>query len=400
MAYVPLDRFLVRAPLLPWAPSGDPARRLLRDPLGTLALALASPTLAAHQQGAPARRALARYGRRAAFRPTPAGLLAGVAMGALGPRSGGASGQPRAHWTIPWARLAGLGRALLDDPAIRAQVRLRRAPSLLCGLDRVRWLAFGASAAEQREAELDDRLAYILDAAHEWTPWATVRQVAESYADPLDGATGDALDELLLLLVDDGLLHHDLMPPLVGPPPSDWMLERLRQLTPPAPEAVVLSQVRGVLDGAGLGDGDAVDQARALLDQLPDGRDGGEGDPSASLMGSLVATLVHRPAQPLTLDRRVVQRAARLAPLWFRLQQALMPPVAERYLDPEPDQAIATATDLFGEGALDLEALALGAYGIDPAAPFDRADPDAGNLDAPDQDLPVLAGPQHDAPGA
>src|SRR5205085_10522686 len=129
MAYVALERFLVRAPLLPWTRAGDSGRRLLRHPLGKLALELASPSLAAHPQGAAARRALSRYGRRAAFRPTPAGLLAGVAMGALGTRSGGASGEPRAHWTIRWARLADLGRALLDDPAIRAPVRLRPSPS-------------------------------------------------------------------------------------------------------------------------------------------------------------------------------------------------------------------------------------------------------------------------------
>jgi thiopeptide-type bacteriocin biosynthesis protein len=34
-------------------------------------------------------------------------------------------------------------------------------------------------------------------------------------------------------------------------------------------------------------------------------------------------------------------------------------------------------TELFGEGEIDLEALALGNYGIDPAPAFDRADPDA-----------------------
>ncbi|HET6147813.1 MAG TPA: thiopeptide-type bacteriocin biosynthesis protein [Polyangia bacterium] len=370
MPYVPLDRFLLRAPLLPWTSSRDPARRLLRDPLGPIALALASPTLAAHPQGAPARRALARYGRRAAFRPTPAGLLAGVAVGALGARSRGATGQPRAHWAITWARLAALGRALLADLAIRGQVRLRRAPSLLCAPDRIRWLAFGESMAEQREAELDDRLAHILDAAQDWSTWAAVRQAAESPADTVTGAdaytSADGLDELLLLLIDDGLLHHDLMPPLVGPPPAEWMLGRLRRLEPPAAEAAALAQVLDALEHAGA----SVDQALALLDRLPDRRRAGETD-----SWPLVATLVHQPARPLTLDRRVVERAALLAPLVFRLQQALMPPVAERFLDPEPDEAIAIATELYGEGALDLEALALGGYGVDPAAPFDRGDP-------------------------
>ena len=385
MRYVPLDKFLLRAPLLPWSASGDPARRLLRDPLGRLALELASPSLAAHPQGAPARRALARYGRRAAFRPTPAGLLAGVAVGALGVRSRGATGQPRAHWTIAWARLARLGRALLADPLIRAQVRLRRAPSLLCGPDRVRWLAFGETAAEQREAELDDRLAYILDATQGWSAWAAVHQVADAHNDSdgnadndngndddddrqHDDATrpaADEIDDLLLLLIDDGILHHDLVPPLVGPPPIAWMLDRLRRLQPGAPEAGLLAQVREALEGA---DPDLA-RARALLDQLPDLRDDDDDHPPP-----LIATLVHQPARPVTLDRRVVERAAGLAPLLFRLQQALMPPVAERFLDPEPAEAVASAVELFGEGALDLEALALGAYGLEPAPAFDAAD--------------------------
>src|SRR6185369_10455137 len=108
--------------------------------------------------------------------------------------------------------VAALGRALLDDAEVRAQVRLRRAPSLLRGPDRVRWLAFGAPFAEEREAEADARLGRILDACEAWTPWPAARDAAAGG----DGGDGtEDVDELLLLLVDDGLLHHDLAPPLI-----------------------------------------------------------------------------------------------------------------------------------------------------------------------------------------
>jgi lantibiotic biosynthesis protein len=378
VAYLPLDRFLVRAPLLRWAGGGDPARRLLGDPLGRVALTLASPSLAAHPQGERARRALARYGRRATFRPTPSGLLAGVTIGALAARSGGASGEPRAHWGLAWSRVAALGRALLEDPAIQTQVQLRHAPSLLRGPDRARWLAFGESEADEREADLDARLARILDAAACWSRWDAVRAAVNADDRGAADSGDEDADELLLLLIDDGVLHHDLIPPLVGAAPAQWMIERLGDLRPAVPEAATLASALSALTT-----GDFVG-AHAILDQLPDLRDATSDEASPPL----VATLIHQPTRPLTLDRRVVERAARLAPLLFRLQEALTPPIAERFLDPALDEAVATASELFGDGALDLAALALGAYGVDPALSADHADADA--------DARHAAGPRRD----
>ncbi len=147
-----------------WRPrrSADAARRLMRDPLGARALALASASLTARMSAPGTKPAAAqsidRYARRAAFRATPAGLLAGVTVGTLGPRTGGATGTPRAHLAASWARMARLGRALLEDPEVRNQVHLRCAPSLLRGKDRVRWLAGSAGMAEEREADVDARL--------------------------------------------------------------------------------------------------------------------------------------------------------------------------------------------------------------------------------------------------
>ena len=397
MAYVPIGRFLVRAPLL--AAENlfkDPGPRLLNDRLGKMALALASTSLAGQPRGEGAARALGRYGRRAAFRATPSGLLAGVTVGALANRTGGASGQPRAHLELSWGRVAALGRALLEDRAIRSQVYLRHAPSLLRGADRVRWLAFGAALAEERQADLDARLARILDASRAWAPWAVLRAAArdeathadndnDDHRDHAGGASGDGdaandnddEDELLLLLIDDGLLHHDLMPPLVGPPAAGWMSARLATLRPAPPEAATLMRVRQSLAAEDLAD------ARAWLRRLPGAEDSGDHGPASG--PDVNATLVHQPTRPLTLARATVARAARLAPLLFRLQEALTPPVAERLADGGARAALATVRELFGEGGLDAAAWELGDYGVDPGAPphADDPDPDRGRGTGP-----------------
>ena len=70
-----------------------------------------------------------------------------------------------------------------------------------------------------------------------------------------------------------------------------------------------------------------------------------------------------RAGDPRSL-RGVVDRAAALAPLLFRLQDALAPPASERLAQPALDEALAAVTELQGVGALDLGALAAGDYGV------------------------------------
>ena len=85
MAYAPLPRFLFRAPLLPMRALTDRRRGLLQHPLGLAALTIASPHLVeAIERGSRPTASLDRYRRRAAFRPTPRGLLAGVGVGHSG----------------------------------------------------------------------------------------------------------------------------------------------------------------------------------------------------------------------------------------------------------------------------------------------------------------------------
>ena len=201
-----------------------------------------------------------------------------------------------------------------------------------------------------------------------------------------DGDGDRDADELLLLLIDDGLLHHDLMPPLVGPPAAVWMARRLATLQPRPSVAQTLDEARAALDAGDLAAG------RAALRALPGARRDGDGNhatddddgaettavDAAGLRDELPdvsAILVHQPSRPLTLDRATVARAARLAPLLFRLQEALTPPAAERQADGAAGDALASASELFGEGALDAAAWALGEYGVDPGASDDERRP-------------------------
>jgi len=362
--YRPLPRFLLRAPLLPVATVWRGPRALLRHELGPDAVRLASPSLARAAAGARKERALERYARRAAFRPTPHGLLAGVCMGTLAERTAVATGTPAAHLAPTWARIEAFARALLDDPELRARTRLRVAPSALHGAGVVRWLGPGTAGApddprapsdaqtarpadpfdEVHEAELVEPLPAILAAAQQWTPWNDVRDAAGAGVED----ESDDADELLLTLVDDGLLHSDLSPPIVGAAAGPFMCARLDALGE-ADAARALERALGALAAGDLARG------AAGLASLP-GNDDDAG---------VHAVLVHRPRQPPTLERAAVERAARLAPLIVRLQDALAPPAAERFAQPALADALDAVTELFGGGAFDVAALGAGYYGVE-----------------------------------
>jgi thiopeptide-type bacteriocin biosynthesis protein len=330
-----LDRFVFRAPLLPVAALQERApfgSERNRAPLTVLALAVARP--------APS--ALAHYARRAAFRATPQALWAGIGVGELGERSRARTGPMRAAVTVAYERLWRDARARLDQPAARAAARLRVAPSLVRDETAALWLAFGdgeATEAVERAAEVDELLAAILDGAADWIAWQTL----------CDQAGAD--DELLLTLIDDGLLVHDGAPPLVGLPPLAWMAARHENWAE-------------VADALAMPTPAAIEAAHAA--ELP-----------------LHAVLVHEGA--VTLSRTAVERAATLAPLLFRLQEALAPPLAERALPGGGAAALHAAAEVFGAGAFELGALALGHYGTALGA-----DDDDGNGAAVPAPLPAV----------
>ena len=181
-----------------------------------------------------------------------------------------------------------------------ATARVRVAPSLVRDEGTALWIAFGdESEALQRQAWIEDELGRVLEGAREWVAWRALA----------DAAAVD--DDFLFQLVDDGLLVHDGAPPLIGPAPLSWMTAR---------------------------------HGAAIAGEEPKH-----------------AVLVHE--GEVTLSRAAVERAAALAPLLFRLQQALAPPMAERDLDAGTSAALQATEELFGAGAYDLDALALGHYG-------------------------------------
>ncbi|HXT99879.1 MAG TPA: thiopeptide-type bacteriocin biosynthesis protein, partial [Polyangia bacterium] len=254
-----------------------------------------------------------------------------------------ATGKPAARLGPSWERIDGLARALLDDPRLRERTRLRVAPSALQGASVVRWLGPADPFDEMHEAELIAPLPAILTAAARWTPWSEVRAAAGTPADDPDAA-----DELLLTLLDDGLLQSDLAPPIIGDPAGAFMCARLAALGEGDAERA-LAKANEALAAGKLAAG------AAGLALLPGGSDD----------AGVHAVLVHRPQRPPTLERAAVERAARLAPLLVRLQDALAPPAAERFAQPALADALDAITELDGGGAFDVAALATGDYGVE-----------------------------------
>jgi len=368
MPYVPLKRFLFRAALLPvraLRDGGGPTRLLATNPLGAAALQLASPDLANAFAGgrsdARARAAVARYARRAAFRPTPNGFWAGVGVGALSARTRARTGSPSGQLSPSWQSLAALGRALLEDADVRPRTRLRHAPSLVVGARGLLWLASDGPDAgqddfcQERRAHRDDALTALIEACGAWTPWETVRATVATAvaADP-----GEDLDEWLLTLIDDGLLHTDVVPPLVGPEPGAWMAARLARIPEARALAEDFARFRTIARG-----GDVAGATAALTALLPKQRERGR---ETSTPTPLRGTLVFTQGAAISLSQAAVERATALAPLLFRLQEAMVPPSSERTPGVTLGEALESATEIFGAGALDLGALALGGYGSSP----------------------------------
>jgi thiopeptide-type bacteriocin biosynthesis protein len=188
-------------------------------------------------------------------------------------------------------------------------------------------------------------LAAVIDGAQEWTPWPGVGEAVEAAA---SGETGD-VDELLLVLIDRGVLCHDLAPPIVGQPPAQWLVQRLARF--PAEVDAVVDPIRQRL--LGISPTDLVG-TRAALAGLP-----GANESATDVLG----TLLHCPRGEPMLSRRAVARAAACTPLLLRLQEALAGPVAERVCDSGLAEQLDSMVEVFGAGALDLTDLATGGYG-------------------------------------
>jgi len=159
-------------------------------------------------------------------------------MGRLGQRTRLETDEVEAVLAPTWERMAALGRALLDEPEIRPAVRLRIAPSLMAAGAQAVWLGLVSDGLEVRSSDVDAVLAAVIESAQEWTPWAAVSRAVEA---AVRGEAGD-VDELLLVLVDRGVLCHDLAPPIVGQPPAQWLVQRLARF--PAEARAVADPIR------------------------------------------------------------------------------------------------------------------------------------------------------------
>ena len=152
----------------------------------------------------------------------------------------------------------------------------------------------------------------------------------------------DDVDELLLTLVDDGLLHSDLAPPIVG--------ARGRR---------VPARAAGRARRGGRG-ARARTRARRARGRRPRARRGGRW-PRCRANGDgrrrpRRAGPPPAPARPRwSVPPSSVPPA--LAPLLVRLQDALAPPAAERFAQPALADALDAATELYGGGAFDVAAL-------------------------------------------
>jgi thiopeptide-type bacteriocin biosynthesis protein len=226
------------------------------------------------------------------------------------------SKQPR------WQETRAAARALLDEPAVRERVCLRVAPSLLTGKSRYVWLTLGGDTevsaespgarrnlAEERWCAREPWLDRLVRATAAWHPWPAVRALVSQR----DGSA----DDVLLSLVEEGLLHVDIVPALVGPP---------------APAAL-----------------DAYLRARGLSGHVPPAED---------------AVLAFEGR--VELPTNVVTRAAALVPLLTRLQSALGLPASERHDLGGWQDGIATVAALHGAGRVPLGALAAGDFGVAP----------------------------------
>src|SRR6185295_18647610 len=117
----------------------------------------------------------------------------------------------------------------------------------------------------------------------------------------------------------------DIVPPLVGPEPGSWMQARLAAL--PA-AGTALRDLAAALNAAARGDVAATEQALA---NLPGGTASHPRTSPAVPAGRTVrGDLLFHPGASVTLSRAALERAAALAPLLFAIQEALVPPAAER----------------------------------------------------------------------
>ena len=240
--YRPLDHLVVRAPLLPveayraLADREAPSRPLA--PLVRQAIAVASPSLlAALDRARPGENGsarlegkLLRYLIRMSSRPTPFGLFAGVGVARWAGRTDLAlGGPPRTRTRLDMEWLLGLVLRLEADPEVRRHLRL---VANTAAFERGGRIHLSERAPTGTPGAAADSVSVRSTGAVRRALAAARRPIghAELAADLLaavPGATPELVDRLIAQLCQATLLLSDLRPPLTGPDPTGWVVDRL-----------------------------------------------------------------------------------------------------------------------------------------------------------------------------
>jgi thiopeptide-type bacteriocin biosynthesis protein len=319
-----VDFFVLRTPLLPFQTfvslADSPWPRLcelfVSDPVVREAILVASPGLYDALQTIPEaaprlQGALQRYVARMAARATPFGLMAGVARGAIAPRTHLELGEARRHLRLDHGFLA----RTVERLAASADVR----PALVCTPNETlsahgHELRYVESRIEGEThtyrlstLEPDEALTATLLRAH---TGARLESLARGLVDDdpeIDPA--DALDYVTELLAQD-VLRHDLTPPGTG---GDALAQTLASLEKKGIEASDLAAARERLRGIGAAPpGVPADEYRALAALLPSGIE-------AFRQGALVQAELILDGSRLTIGRALVERMFRAAEVLRRL---------------------------------------------------------------------------------
>jgi thiopeptide-type bacteriocin biosynthesis protein len=250
--YAPLDWAMVRAPLLPagTAPPGADAPLLPADPEVRLALAIASPDLAAAAARTPpdgakaarVRRSVLRYLIRMSTRPTPYGLFSGVGLAYWSPSTtlavGNGSPPTRTRPDMGW--LTDLVARLEDDAAVRAGLRFAASSAVLVRGGRA-LLTDGPGTPVSVRATAAVRC--VLAAAR--TPVPLAELTAELHRSL--GATEAEAAGVLAELRRAGLLISDLRPALIGGDPAEHVQTVLAGIPAGRGVAGELAELRATL---------------------------------------------------------------------------------------------------------------------------------------------------------
>jgi lantibiotic biosynthesis protein len=272
------------------------------------------------ERGQKVERSLFKYLARMAVRSTPFGLFAGGSVGRIADETSLAVGgiaSHRRHTRLDGDYLDALCRALLADPAVRAELTVRPNSSLYAAAGRLR-LAEARLTGKVRSYHLvavepDQYLTAVLErAAAGAQPGQLAAHLIE--LDPeisIEEARG-FIDEL----IESQILVPDLTPAVTGPAPLDDMLAQLSAVPAAAPVVSVLERAResiAALDGAGLGNDPA--GYRAIADQLG-------ALPAPVELPRLFQVDMTKPAPELTLSRALVADVVRGIDLVRRLSPA------------------------------------------------------------------------------